>query len=56
MRDQVEADVLAAAKALQHAGLVRCARGRLTILDGEGLEADACECHRLLKNELARLI
>jgi hypothetical protein len=47
---------LVAAKALEHTGLVRCARGRLTIIDGEGLEADTCERHRLLKNELARLI
>jgi hypothetical protein len=35
---------------------VRYVRGRLTILDGEGLEADACECHRVLKNELVRLL
>ena len=50
------AGVTVAAQALQQAGRVRYARGRLTILDGEGLEADACECHRVLKNELARLL
>ena len=47
------AGVTVAAQALQHAGRVRYARGRLTILDGEGLEVDACECHRVLQNELA---
>jgi len=41
--------VTVAAQALQRAGRVRYARGRLTILDGDGLEADACECHRVLK-------
>jgi len=50
------AGVTVAAQALQQAGRVRYARGQLTILDGEGLEADACECHRVLKNELARLL
>ena len=50
------AGVTVAARALQHAGRVRYARGRLTILDGDGLEADACECHGVLKNELARLL
>jgi hypothetical protein len=48
--------VTVAAQALQHAGRVRYTGGRLTILDAEGLEADACECHRVLKNELARLL
>ena len=48
--------VTVAAQALRRAGRVHYARGRLTILDGDGLEADACECHRVLKNELARLL
>jgi hypothetical protein len=50
------AGVTVAAQALQHAGRVRYARGRLTILDGEGLEVDACECHRVLKDELTQLL
>jgi len=50
------AGVTVAARSLREAGRVRYARGQLTILDGDGLEADACECHRVLKNELARLL
>ena len=49
------AGVTVAAQSLQKAGRVRYARGRLTILDGDGLEADACECHHVLRNEFARL-
>jgi CRP-like cAMP-binding protein len=48
--------VTVAARTLRQAGLVRYARGQLTILDGDGLEAGACECHRVLKNELVRLL
>ena len=48
--------VTVAAQVLQKAGRLRYARGRLTILDGDGLEVDACECHRVLKNEFARLL
>ena len=48
--------VTVAARALRASGRVSYVHGRLTILDGEGLEADACECHRVLKNELVRLL
>jgi CRP-like cAMP-binding protein len=48
--------VTVTAQVLQKAGRLRYARGQLTILDGDGLEADACECHRVLKNEFARLL
>jgi CRP-like cAMP-binding protein len=33
--------VTVAAGALQQAGLIRCARGQITVLDREGLEAAA---------------
>lgn len=50
------AGVTVAAQALQQAGLIRYTRNQLTILDAKGLEASACECHRVLKDELTRLL
>jgi CRP-like cAMP-binding protein len=49
------AGVTVAAKALQQAGLIRYARNQVTILDPGGLAARACECNRVLENQLARL-
>jgi CRP-like cAMP-binding protein len=40
---------------LQAAGLIRCARGRITILDRGGLERTACECYQVIKTEYDRL-
>lgn len=37
-----------AASTLQKAGLIRYARGRLTIVDRAGLEAVACECYAIV--------
>ncbi len=37
--------VTAAAGALQRAGLIEYQRGRLTVLDRAGLEAEACSCY-----------
>ncbi|OGA05186.1 MAG: hypothetical protein A2W68_04560 [Betaproteobacteria bacterium RIFCSPLOWO2_02_64_14] len=47
--------VTAAAGKLQEAGLVRCGRGHITVLDRSGLEARVCECYAVLKRECDRL-
>jgi CRP-like cAMP-binding protein len=47
--------VTAAARHLQDAGLIRYSRGHISILDGPGLEAAVCECHRIVNGELDRL-
>lgn len=38
-----------ALKVLQDRGVVRVARGRITVLDAQGLEAGACECHETIR-------
>ena len=48
--------VTIAAGMLQQAGLITYHRGRVTILDREGLEASACECYRAIMEETDRLI
>lgn len=48
--------VSVAAGILQKAGLIRYARGRITVLDRQGLEAAACECYGIVRAELDRLI
>jgi CRP-like cAMP-binding protein len=45
-----------AAGRLQAAGLLRHARGRITVLDRPKLEAQACECYAVVKREYDRLI
>ena len=47
--------VTLAAGNLQKAGLIRYSRGKLTILDREGMEAAACECYRAVKEMFDRL-
>jgi CRP-like cAMP-binding protein len=48
--------VTAAALKLQHAGLIRYARGHITLLDRAGLEKRTCECYAVVKKEYDRLL
>jgi hypothetical protein len=41
---------------LQRAGLIRYARGRISVLDRAGLEKRTCECYAVVKREYARLL
>ena len=44
------------AKKLQRAGLIKYARGHITILDRAGLERRTCECYRVVREEYKRLL
>jgi CRP-like cAMP-binding protein len=48
--------VTEAAGKLQDAGLILYSRGRITVLDRPGLEAQACECYQVVKKEFDRLL
>lgn len=48
--------VTEAALKLQKAGLIRYARGRITVLDRPGLEQRTCECYAVVKTEYDRLL
>src|ERR1700690_2064686 len=48
--------VTEAALKLQHAGLIRYARGHITVLDRAGLEKRICECYAVVKKEYDRLL
>jgi CRP-like cAMP-binding protein len=50
------ASVSVVAAVLQKAGLIRYTRGKIRILDRQGLEAAACECYRVVKAEFDRLL
>jgi CRP-like cAMP-binding protein len=41
---------------LQQAGLIRYARGHITVLDRRGLEKRSCECYSVVKREYDRLL
>jgi CRP-like cAMP-binding protein len=41
---------------LQQDGLIRYARGRITVLDRSGLEKRTCECYAVVKREYDRLL
>ena len=48
--------VTVAAGHLQAAGLIHYNRGKITISDRAGLEARACECYQVVRNECERLL
>ncbi len=48
--------VTEAALKLQSAGLIRYARGHITVLDRPGLERRSCECYAVVKKEYDRLL
>jgi CRP-like cAMP-binding protein len=48
--------VTEAALKLQAAGLIRYARGHITVIDRPGLEARTCECYGVVKREYDRLL
>jgi CRP-like cAMP-binding protein len=50
------ASVSVVAAIIQKAGLIQYKRGRITILDREGLEAASCECYQVITAEFKRLI
>jgi CRP-like cAMP-binding protein len=41
---------------LQRAGLIKYARGRITVLDRGGLERRTCECYGVVRREYVRLL
>jgi len=48
--------VTEAALKVQKAGLIKYTRGRITILDRQGLEKRTCECYQVVKIECDRLL
>ena len=53
--DRRESVTLAAGN-LQTLGLIQYSRGRVLVRDRAGLEARACECYRVVRDEIARLL
>lgn len=50
------ATVTLSAGLLQAAGLIKYHRGRVTIVDREGLEGVSCECYGIIKAALDRVV
>jgi hypothetical protein len=50
------ATVSEVAAALQNRGQIQYSRGRITILDRRGLEAEACACYAIVRAEFARML
>jgi CRP-like cAMP-binding protein len=49
-------NVTEAARALKERGLIDYSRGTIDVLDAEGLEAASCDCYRIVRDELDRLL
>jgi hypothetical protein len=56
MLDVRRVTITLTASVLQHAGLIRYRRGRVTIVDRSGLEAVACECYWRVKETYERAV
>jgi CRP-like cAMP-binding protein len=50
------AGVTVAAGVLQKAGLIRYTRGKITVLDRDGLEEASCECYGVVRGHFDRLL
>jgi CRP-like cAMP-binding protein len=50
------AGVSVAAGILQKAGVIKYSRGRIKIIDREGLEGISCQCYRIVREEFDRLL
>jgi PAS domain S-box-containing protein len=48
--------VTVAARELQDDGLIQYSRGKITILSRKGLESKTCECYRIIRGEIDRLL
>jgi Mn-dependent DtxR family transcriptional regulator len=48
--------VTEAALKVQKAGLIKYARGHISVLDRIGLEKRTCECYQVVKSEYDRLL
>ena len=48
--------VTAVARTLQEAGMVKYTRGKIEILDVEGLRESACECHETVNDQYRQLL
>jgi Mn-dependent DtxR family transcriptional regulator len=48
--------VTESANKLQLAGLIKYARGHITVLDRPGLERRTCECYEVVRKEYHRLL
>jgi CRP-like cAMP-binding protein len=48
--------VTTVAQRMQTAGLIRCYRGYITIVDRPGVEARVCECYATVEKEFTRLL